>query len=114
MKPAVTLMFMSGVEDGKSLTLLAESGDGTLRDGEWVLTVGRQDDRDIPLQRDSFISREHARLTLRGDRWWLEDLKSRNGSYVELDGEEIRVQEAVALHEEQLFKIGRTWLRIQK
>jgi predicted component of type VI protein secretion system len=106
-------MFMSGVEDGKSITLLAEAGDGIENLDTWTLTLGRQDDRDIRLQRDSFISREHATLTLRGGQWWLTDLDSRNGSFVEFDGEETRIKELTLIDERQLFKIGRTWLRIQ-
>lgn len=113
MARSLTLMFMSGVEDGKSLTLLAEAGDGIENLDSWTLTIGRQDDRDIRLQRDSFISREHATLTSRGGEWWLSDLNSRNGSFIEVDGEEARVKEPTRIDEGQLFKIGRTWLRIQ-
>jgi pSer/pThr/pTyr-binding forkhead associated (FHA) protein len=106
-------MFMSGVEDGKSINLVAEAGDGIAEMDSWMLTIGRQDDRDIRLQRDSFISREHATLNLRGGQWWLTDLNSRNGSFVERQGEELRIKEPALIQEGQLFKIGRTWLRIQ-
>jgi pSer/pThr/pTyr-binding forkhead associated (FHA) protein len=110
---ALTLTFMSGVEDGKSMTLMAEAGDGQIDLESWVLSIGREDDRDIRLQRDSFISRKHATLVLRAEQWWLTDLNSRNGSFVEIDGEEMRVSETVAIRRGQLFKIGRTWMRIQ-
>lgn len=113
MSRSLTLMFMSGVEDGKSITLIAEAGDGIDAVDSWTLTIGRQDDRDIRLQRDSFISREHATLMLRGGQWLLTDLSSRNGSVVESEGEEVRVKEPTPVQEGQLFKIGRTWLRIQ-
>ena len=113
MTRALTLMFMSGVEDGKSITLVAEAGDGVAEIDSWTLTIGRQDDQDIRLQRDSFISREHATLLMRGGQWWLNDLNSRNGSFIESAGEEVRIKEPAPVREGQLFKIGRTWLRIQ-
>jgi LysM repeat protein len=46
-----------------------------------VLTLGRAVDNDIVID-DSEVSRHHARLTLRGNDWVLEDLGSRNGTFV--------------------------------
>jgi pSer/pThr/pTyr-binding forkhead associated (FHA) protein len=113
MNHSITLMFMSGVDDGKTITLSAVEGDGSVEGDAWMLNIGRHDSRDIRLQRDSFVSRNHALLTLRDGRWWLTDLGSRNGSYLEGDGEDIRISDLVSLEVGQLFKIGRTWMRIQ-
>lgn len=46
-----------------------------------VLTLGRAADNDIVID-DAEVSRHHARLTLRGNDWVLEDLGSRNGTFV--------------------------------
>lgn len=46
-----------------------------------VLTIGRATDNDIVVD-NAGVSRHHARLTRRGDDWVLEDLGSRNGTFV--------------------------------
>ena len=109
----LTLMIMSGVEDGRTLTYAAEDGDGISTGEAWTLTIGRQETRNIVLQRDTFISREHAELTLRDGQWWLEGCGSKNGAFIENGDEEKRVTEPVVIQPGQLFRIGRTWLRIQ-
>ena len=113
MDATLTLMIMSGVEDGRTLTYATENGDGIADGKSWTLTVGRQESRDVVLQRDTFISREHAELVLRDGHWWLHDCGSKNGAFVADGDEETRVTEPVMLAPGQLFRIGRTWLRIQ-
>ena len=49
--------------------------------------IGRSADCDVVLKPDD-ISRKHARLSLRGSRWTVEDLGSKNG--VRINGEKIR------------------------
>jgi len=51
-----------------------------------ALVIGRDPDVDIVLDHTS-VSRQHARLNLRGERFWLTDLNSRFGSAV--DGESV-------------------------
>jgi hypothetical protein len=46
-----------------------------------ILTLGRAADNDIVID-DAGVSRHHARLTLQGNNWVLEDLGSRNGTFV--------------------------------
>lgn len=46
-----------------------------------VITIGRGADNDIVVD-DPEVSRHHARLTRRGHDWILEDLGSRNGTFV--------------------------------
>jgi pSer/pThr/pTyr-binding forkhead associated (FHA) protein len=112
MSPTLTLMIMSGVEDGRTLTLNANES-GLYDHSVWMLLIGRQDTRDIALKKDTFISREHARLTLRGGVWNLIDLDSRNGTFIEVEDDEQRVTGETPVQPGQLFRIGRTWLRIQ-
>src|SRR5437763_15690279 len=47
------------------------------------LSVGRTEGNDLILNHAS-VSRKHARFELRGDYWWIIDLKSTNG--VKLNG----------------------------
>lgn len=49
--------------------------------GDSALVVGRRSDNDIPLDADS-VSRRHARFVRRGDGYWVEDLSSTNGTFV--------------------------------
>jgi predicted component of type VI protein secretion system len=52
------------------------------------VTLGRSLKCDLWLN-DNALSREHCRITAEGDGWWIEDLNSRNGTYVDkmkLDG----------------------------
>ena len=109
----VEIMVMSGVEDGLVLTYSVDSGDGVYEDDEWIITLGRRDDNDVCLRNDTFSSRYHARLTLRDQAWWLEDCGSKNGTFIEQDDEDARVSETTRLAAGQLFRVGRTWLRIQ-
>lgn len=109
----VDIMIMSGVDDGLVMSYSTENNDGTLKDKEWVLTLGRRDDNDLCLRNDTFSSRYHAKLYLRGDNWWLEDCNSKNGTFVEDDQEDARVSGMIEVSMGQLFRVGRTWLRIQ-
>jgi pSer/pThr/pTyr-binding forkhead associated (FHA) protein len=47
-------------------------------------TVGRDVNATVVLD-DPFVSGEHARLTLRGRIWYVEDLESTNGTYLNDD-----------------------------
>lgn len=91
-------------------------GDGDLTLNNWSLSIGRRDDNDICLRNDTYISRQHANLHWRGSDWWLEDSNSTNGTYIinETDFfEDQQVKGFIHLLEGQLFRVGRTWLRIQ-
>jgi len=65
--------------------LYAEHGPGTgqlLPIGEGALILGRSSSCDLRLPHAS-ISRRHARLTRRGERLFLEDLGSQNGTFLD-------------------------------
>ena len=49
-----------------------------------VTSIGRSEDNDITLS-DSRVSRYHARITRRGDNFFLEDLGSSNGTFAGSD-----------------------------
>jgi hypothetical protein len=58
---------------------------------------------------DAFSSSEHALLSLRNNRWWLEDLDSRNGT--RLNGERLNAPAIVATGDE--IGIGTVRLRLE-
>lgn len=111
----LSIMIMSGVDDGSLLRRSAANGDGAMEDSVWSITIGRHDNNDICLSNDTFVSRHHARLQAHGQSCRLEDCDSTNGTYVEvansLDDEQ--VTKITQLKSEQLFRVGRTWLRIE-
>lgn len=112
----VNIMVMSGVQDGTLFTFSQEQ-DGHQEDGTdtWSITIGRRDESDICLKNDTFVSREHAYLHWRESSWWLEDRSSTNGTFSENAQDffnDTAIKGTVPVKEGQLFRVGRTWLRI--
>lgn len=71
-------------------------------------TFGRHPDCTVQLQ-SNMVSRSHARIFQKDDRFYLEDLKSGNGTY--LNGKQI--SEPVALSHGDKFKFGPLLLRFE-
>ncbi|MGB1288771.1 MAG: FHA domain-containing protein [Aggregatilineales bacterium] len=118
MQEQIRIAVMSGVEDGSGLHLNA-GRDGVIRDSEWTLSIGRREENDICLRQDTFVSRHHAKLHYRDTVWWLEDCKSRNGTFVENEKDffiDTRVSSGeknmIPVKIGQLFRVGRTWLKL--
>ncbi len=86
----------TGLEAGKSFPL-AE-----------VSAIGRSL-RNVVAIDDEFLSAEHAILTWREGRWWLEDLGSKNGTF--LNG--VRVARAVPVSRGDSIEVGRVALRLE-
>ncbi len=118
-KKQISVTFMSGPYDGKKLSFdQPDIGEQT------VLTIGRRENCDIYLGYDNQVSRLHARLGCASVpvtdtdssgppsilTFWLEDSGSRNGTYMEK--EDTPIDERVSLRPGTLFRIGRTWLRL--
>lgn len=73
--------------------LVAEPGDSNLNRGEVydlepVTVVGRHPRATIVID-STFVSSEHLQLNWEQDRWWVTDLRSTNGTFV--NGSQIRV-----------------------
>ncbi len=112
----IKVMIMSGVEDGSLIEYGSGNGDGLLNTGKWTIGIGRRDDNDLCLRNDTFISRLHAKLHWMDKHWWLEDCDSTNGTFIERPGNfftDERVKGIIPIVVDQLFRVGRTWLRIQ-
>ena len=113
----ITVRLMSGPQDGLGLEFpLSQAG------GETVVTIGRSEDCDVSLPYDSQVSRVHARLICACDdetlnegevrrrtRLRLVDVGSRNGTYL---GQQRLRDESAPLKPGDLFRVGRTWLRV--
>jgi diguanylate cyclase (GGDEF)-like protein len=67
--------------------------------------IGRSSKNDLFLDQES-ISRQHARITFDGTQYWVQDLKSTNGTYVN----DVAVQEQ-RLRDSDQIRIGRSILK---
>jgi pSer/pThr/pTyr-binding forkhead associated (FHA) protein len=108
---------MSGVEDGTQLVYHQDHGDGRTEDDTWTLYIGRREENDICLRNDTFISRQHAYIKWHDGSWWLKDCDSTNGTFVENPEaffNDMPVKDEIRLSDSQMFRIGRTWLCIEK
>ena len=98
----VSVTMMSGPHDGETLHFEPDNA------GSFRLTLGRRDNCDISLAFDSQVSRLHAELVYQDEQFWLEDLDSRNGTFVDNK----RVTARIGIDPGTLFRVGRTWLRL--
>lgn len=115
----IAVTYMSGPLDGKTVTF-GQPAAGE----ESILTIGRRDTCDINMAFDNQVSRLHARIgclaqnTFSDDvpsratllSFWIEDNGSRNGTFIEKNPSPIT--ERTPLRPGTLFRIGRTWLRL--
>lgn len=111
----VSITIMSGVDDG-SLRKFDSGSDGVSNQDHWRISIGRLPENDLCLRFDTYVSRHHAFLHYREHRWWLEDNKSRNGTFIEnaLDSlSDQKIRSIIPIEHQQLFRVGRTWLRLQ-
>ncbi len=93
----VKIVVLSGPMDGQEF-----------RTGESLITLGKDEHNNISLSLDPQISQDHARITFEAGRYWLEDLQSANGTFI--DGQRIKFK--VTLNPVNTFRMGRTLLRL--
>jgi hypothetical protein len=100
------------VRRGRAAThLLVTEGDlaGTkLSLGDAAITIGRADDSNLVIT-DDYASARHARLVPRGGQWYVEDLGSTNGTY--LDRAKVTAATPVPLGVP--IRIGRTSIELR-
>lgn len=73
-----------------------------------VTTIGRSNTNLIVIE-DEFASNEHALLIRRGEKWWLEDLSSRNGTLLN----DLVLEETAVVSPSDIICIGNTRLKIE-
>lgn len=119
MERELSITYMSGPFDGKTMRFeQPDPGD------DLILNIGRREGCDIHLPFDNQVSRLHARLGCISTAvtasesvsepfvlsFWLEDMRSRNGTFIEREKDPLRGR--TSLRPGTLFRIGRTWLRL--
>lgn len=72
-----------------------------------LTSIGRSPTNSIVI-RDDFASGEHALISLKEGRWWLEDRNSRNGTLLNGD----RVSTAIIVTDGDIVSIGNTHFKI--
>lgn len=74
-------------EPPQSATLILQ-GDEIIRINTFPFVVGKSRMADFTVEGNTYISRKHCRITKRDGKFYIEDLNSTNGTF--LDGEQIR------------------------
>ena len=82
---------------------------GTTFDIREGATMGRSDSAEIPID-DPFASSAHARLFMRGEFMYVEDMSSTNGTY--LNGRQIKTAERLKMAD--VIRIGDTEYRYRE
>jgi pSer/pThr/pTyr-binding forkhead associated (FHA) protein len=72
-------------------------------------SLGRAPENDVVLPEDGYASADHARVYFDQGRWWVEDLMSSNGTFVN----DKLLGEPWPLAPNDLIKVGRTIFRIE-
>jgi hypothetical protein len=73
-------------------------------------SVSRNIHPEIDLATDTGVSRRHAQLSTDGQRWWVEDLQSANGTYVGAAGEALPTSPVPAGQRTELSDDGRVYV----
>jgi hypothetical protein len=98
-----------GQRGPRSLVVTAGPLTGTkITLGEQPILIGRADDSTLVLT-DDFASSRHARLTNRGGQWYVEDLGSTNGTYLDQQ----RVQGPLLVTPGTPIRIGQTAMELR-
>ncbi len=74
------------------------------------LTIGRSPDCVVPTTYDAYTSTMHARVFRRGDRLWVEDLGSTNGTFVNSE----RITKATRLTKDDIVQVGGTVFEVTR
>lgn len=72
------------------------------------LFIGRDQSASLPIIDDT-VSARHARLVYRNNQWWVEDLKSTNGTF--LNEEPVRTMTVLVSGDE--IRVGQTVMRVE-
>jgi hypothetical protein len=101
-----------GAELGRLVVVASPEGEpeeGTSLALDAIATIGRDVNNAIVVE-DQFVSAEHAILTFRGRAWYLEDLGSTNGTFV--NG--APVESVTPLGFGDVIQIGQVRLRLER
>jgi pSer/pThr/pTyr-binding forkhead associated (FHA) protein len=71
------------------------------------------EENDIALPLDRFTSRIHAKIAFEGEKVWLQDLGSANGTWLVRGESEERISGRESLGDGDIFLVGHTYLRLK-
>ena len=101
--------------DGVKITVMSGAEDGKIFELEKTpIMLGRHPDDDVCLSYDSRVSRHHARITKKGDVYFIEDVGSEgkgstNGTYV---GEK-KISTETAISSGEMILLGSVWVKFE-
>ena len=95
----ITIEFIGGPRDGERLAVPGDQA-----------TVGREDDCQVHFGRDTTVSRRHVGITWEGSQYFIEDLNSRHGTFV--DGEKMTGPMRQVLAIGQVVRVGGSRLAV--
>lgn len=87
----------SGLKIGERITLKSTT------------MIGRNTEHNVLTIHETFVSAEHALIQQYKDRYWISDLKSRNGTFVN----DMRIEDETPLTNGDKIKIGSVVLRFE-
>jgi pSer/pThr/pTyr-binding forkhead associated (FHA) protein len=102
----------SGVELGRLVVIASPGGEpteGSSLSLDAIATIGRDVNNAIVVD-DQFASAEHAILTFRGRAWYVEDLASTNGTFVN----SVPVTDVTPLAFGDVVQVGQVRLRLER
>ena len=105
MAQTLTLTFMSGSRDGEVIHFDAFGSPPSV-------SIGREAPCELVITDDPDISRRHARIFWDKSIWMLEDLGSRNGTYLGEFQAALRLSAPTAIKNGQVFRTGLTRFRL--
>ena len=96
---------------GRATLIVVQPGQARLKAGqrlplEAAAGVGRDSDNQVPVE-DGTVSGRHCALYFREGVWWVEDLGSTNGTWIN----DRRVQAPAVIHAGDLLQVGRVSFR---
>jgi pSer/pThr/pTyr-binding forkhead associated (FHA) protein len=96
-------------ETGPRLVVLSDEGDPWVYTlGEEPVTIGRGSSNTLVV-RDDEVSKKHARISFQEGVYWVEDLGSRNGVFLNAR----RISQRERIGEGNIIKLGMTMLRFE-
>lgn len=101
------------VQKAHGLEVLSSMNEDQLRVGSVIpvtstITLGRKDDNSILLNNDHFVSSYHAKIYVRNNEFYLEDLASTNGTYVN----EEKISGRIRLRVNDTVRLGSTVFKV--
>jgi pSer/pThr/pTyr-binding forkhead associated (FHA) protein len=106
MTPELIPTYMSGPDDGRVIRLIPQVA-------PLEVTFGRLATCTVSLPDDPEVSKRHCKGYWGDGVWWLEDLRSTNGTFVGEFAQSQQITGPVRLSPGQIFRVGCTRFRLE-